>query len=518
MSPSRECERVDDPQELRALLDQSSSVVVVTDPDSVVTFANKAVERVLGYTPESVVGDSLFDYLHPEDREAIEAAFDRILAEAKQTHQITHRVRHRNGTWHWVESRTNNHLDDPPIEGIVVNTRDVTTRVTHQRKLEQRRAELDRLRRLYTTLWGTTQAILEPVAREDIEDSVCRSLTRSDLYACACIGETTPEGTALESSTWVCPATDAETDQQLRLAPETAERLAGIESVRVLPDVASPAADAPEMTAAGIPLSFEGITHAVLVLYSQRPDAFSDREREALGELGETVGYAMRCVQQNQLLTGDRFVELTLRCRDPVGGSLLPAVRREGAAVTLTECLRIAGGRYLQYWQVEEGTADDLAASLTSDVASVTTLSPDRLVVIETTSSVLSQCLDAGAYVADASVTSNGTTLTVQLSPSVAARQFVEELRQSYPELELRTKRVVDERDDRTPTRAGMVGEELTERQQAALQVAHESGYFGWPRKTSADEAAELMDIATPTFLRHLRLAQQAVLDRLFDE
>jgi len=41
---------------------------------------------------------------------------------------FTIRVRHEYGTWCWVECTAANHLQDPPIEAIVCNFRDVTER------------------------------------------------------------------------------------------------------------------------------------------------------------------------------------------------------------------------------------------------------------------------------------------------------------------------------------------------------------------------------------------------------
>ena len=41
---------------------------------------------------------------------------------------IVYRVRHRDGTWRWLEGTATNLLDEPAIQGIVVNARDITAR------------------------------------------------------------------------------------------------------------------------------------------------------------------------------------------------------------------------------------------------------------------------------------------------------------------------------------------------------------------------------------------------------
>ena len=40
---------------------------MVTGPDGTIRYLSPSVERVLGYTPEEVVGTSTAEYVHPDD-------------------------------------------------------------------------------------------------------------------------------------------------------------------------------------------------------------------------------------------------------------------------------------------------------------------------------------------------------------------------------------------------------------------------------------------------------------------
>jgi predicted DNA binding protein len=62
------------------------------------------------------------------------------------------------------------------------------------------------------------------------------------------------------------------------------------------------------------------------------------------------------------------------------------------------------------------------------------------------------------------------------------------------------------------------VAERFTDRQWAALSAAYHGGYFDWPRGSTAEEVADAMGVSSPTFHNHLRKAQRALLDGLFDE
>jgi len=55
----------------------------------------------------------------------------------------------------------------------------------------------------------------------------------------------------------------------------------------------------------------------------------------------------------------------------------------------------------------------------------------------------------------------------------------------------------------------------LTDRQREVLQVAHEMGYFEYPRDANASEIAETLDIQPSTFTEHLNAAQSKLLDEL---
>src|SRR3712207_2632860 len=68
--PSVESERW-----LRSLVENASDIMAILDDDATVRYVNPAVERVLGYRGEEVVGTSVFDYVHPEDVEFSAGSF-----------------------------------------------------------------------------------------------------------------------------------------------------------------------------------------------------------------------------------------------------------------------------------------------------------------------------------------------------------------------------------------------------------------------------------------------------------
>ncbi|MET0523714.1 MAG: PAS domain S-box protein, partial [Nocardioides sp.] len=123
----------------RALLERASDVAVVNGPDGTVIYANATVVQ-FGFAPEDVLGTAGFDYVHPEDRPGVQAAFVRVQEVPEDAVCLVYRHRHADGGFRWVESWISNKLDVPAIGGIVVNLRDVTARVEASRALSESEA------------------------------------------------------------------------------------------------------------------------------------------------------------------------------------------------------------------------------------------------------------------------------------------------------------------------------------------------------------------------------------------
>ncbi|QIO24302.1 PAS domain-containing sensor histidine kinase [Haloarcula sp. JP-L23] len=131
------------------LLDYTQDKVAVLDESGAYTYANAAAERILGYDPDTLVGQNVFEYIHPEDRAEVQTQFESIVRtdEAFLADTATYRHRASDGSWVWLESRMSN-LTDSELSGYVVSSRVVTDRVEAER---DRRATRERLQELADT-------------------------------------------------------------------------------------------------------------------------------------------------------------------------------------------------------------------------------------------------------------------------------------------------------------------------------------------------------------------------------
>lgn len=114
-------------RKFRALVGNSWDIITVHDAAGVYLYCNPAVTAQLGYSPEELIGsDPARHLLHPDDSAATAALW--AAAAAGEDLSVQYRVRHKDGSWRWMESTALDRMDDPAIGGTVITTRNVTAR------------------------------------------------------------------------------------------------------------------------------------------------------------------------------------------------------------------------------------------------------------------------------------------------------------------------------------------------------------------------------------------------------
>ena len=108
------------------LLSNIADYVFVVDPNGQISYCSPSIERVMGYTPDEVTGESAFEFAHPEDVEMASEAFAEVLEQPDEEVRLNFRATHKDGSLRDLEVRGRNLLDNPVIQGIVVNARDVS--------------------------------------------------------------------------------------------------------------------------------------------------------------------------------------------------------------------------------------------------------------------------------------------------------------------------------------------------------------------------------------------------------
>ena len=120
-------------ERFRALVENSSDALLLVDAEGRVTYISPSSSRHLGWGSDEMLGESIFDFLHPDDRDAMSVKLAEVLRSPGKPVTQDIRLQHADGSWRAIETIAVNRLSDPSVEAIVVNARDITDR----RKLEE---------------------------------------------------------------------------------------------------------------------------------------------------------------------------------------------------------------------------------------------------------------------------------------------------------------------------------------------------------------------------------------------
>ena len=91
----------------RLLAENANDMIATTSMDSTILFTTPAVERLLGYAPEEVVGRKTLDLTHPDDAARVVAFFEGLVAKGPNADVTPYqfRGRHKDGRWVWLEGQ-----------------------------------------------------------------------------------------------------------------------------------------------------------------------------------------------------------------------------------------------------------------------------------------------------------------------------------------------------------------------------------------------------------------------------
>ena len=136
-------------QRFRTLIENSVDSVAILSPDGWPTYVSPSITNILGYTEEEALSMNLGALMHPDDMEQVSSTILQSLQQpgVPQSPAVA-RARHKDGSWRWMEATITNMLDDPIINGIVDNFRDVTDTIMAEAHRKQSEGFLKEAQRL----------------------------------------------------------------------------------------------------------------------------------------------------------------------------------------------------------------------------------------------------------------------------------------------------------------------------------------------------------------------------------
>ena len=285
----RRAERTGD--ELRSQLQTVTATmregVIAYDMDRKLKFVNPAFERLTGYPDEELRDQEFLQYIHPDDRPAIAAEWER-LSQGHALRDQEYRVVTRAGQVRWCSSAWEPMRDEKGRQiGYLGTEFDITERKVAE---EEMRLDTELFQAVLEVEQAVTAAGLDSatVMRVIAERSkgltgasgaVIEAIEGEDLVPLVHVGTEAPRLKLSNSLSGICVRTgelqrsdDTFTDPRVG---HPAYRELGIRSLLVMP------------------LRDEQGIHGVLKVVSPQPSAFTDREAKALRLLGGLMGAAL---------------------------------------------------------------------------------------------------------------------------------------------------------------------------------------------------------------------------------
>ncbi|MEO6722310.1 MAG: PAS domain S-box protein [Ferruginibacter sp.] len=120
----------------KSLVQEGGDMMAILDDKGNYNYVSSSSEAILGISPEEFFGKNVFDFIHHEDRERVHDSFAQ-LQDIKTMKVAPFRFLNKDGNYLWLETVITNLKDEPAVNGIVVNSRDITDRLSASQKIAE---------------------------------------------------------------------------------------------------------------------------------------------------------------------------------------------------------------------------------------------------------------------------------------------------------------------------------------------------------------------------------------------
>ena len=129
---------------LHSLLENASEVISIYDRSLKPKYQSPSTTRILGYTPEEMMDGKDFDRLTAKGDQELREMFSQLIKHPEEPVTIQYTYIKKDGKKIFLETTGRNLLDDAAIDGIILNSQDITERVRAEKE-ERMRSKMQAL-------------------------------------------------------------------------------------------------------------------------------------------------------------------------------------------------------------------------------------------------------------------------------------------------------------------------------------------------------------------------------------
>ena len=436
-----------------------------------------------------------------------------------------------------VERGAQDYLVKDEINGDVL-LRSLTHAIERKRRerlLERQRDQLAALDRLNVVVRGVVESLIESSGRTELERQVCERLVEAEPYDFAWIGgvdrgtdRVTPRAAAGDADGYLDEVTVTIGEESTGQGPTG--RAIRSKEIQVVADVATEATygewrekalERNFHSTAAIPIRYEGRVYGTVNVYTHRKNAFTGRERELIDGLGEIVGHALAAIERKEALVSETYVELDVQVSGRFG-PLIDAADDGDYTISFERTIP-ADDRTIQYVSVNGIDSDRFAAGV-EDLDYVvecrliaSTDDGHRFESVCSELPIQDAVVPHGGRISGMTVSGDELRASVEVPASVDVRSVIAALDEVCLDTELVAQRTVDREGPFLIDGGSLVENQLTDRQRSVLETAYFAGFFDWPRESTGEEIASMLDISPATYSQHLRTAERRLFGALLE-
>ncbi len=121
----------------RAVVENSYDGILFCDANASISYRSPSYSRINGYEDEERIGHNGFETVHPDDLASVRKSWAQLLQHPETLLKAEYRIRHKNGSWIWIETTVKNLLANPDVQEIVVTSHDITERKNAEEALRE---------------------------------------------------------------------------------------------------------------------------------------------------------------------------------------------------------------------------------------------------------------------------------------------------------------------------------------------------------------------------------------------
>ncbi len=125
-------------QHYRLLLENSSDIITILAHDGTVLYKSTSIRRILGFDPIALIGESEYDYIHPDNREEFKNILVNECNRSEEPVDCQFRYRNSEGVWRNLRSSVTRIVDlNGKTRCFVLNSHDVSDRHSVEKSLKE---------------------------------------------------------------------------------------------------------------------------------------------------------------------------------------------------------------------------------------------------------------------------------------------------------------------------------------------------------------------------------------------